>query len=273
MFIHRALSAVVIVSTTALFVYLGGIPFALFIGVIAAIAARELGGMFAKTGPHPLIYFSIAAILALTLDAHLGAGLASPIILLAILLPLGWQTLMPRSPREATAGWVLTPLVALYIGLPMSHFVLLRASNAAPGLADLPVGLWWTLLAIVGTWASDTGAYITGMLVGRRPFMAHISPHKTWEGVVGSVVATVAVGIAMSLWALNLSPWHGVVAGMLISSVATIGDLGESLIKRGTGVKDTGAIIPGHGGMLDRLDSLIFTGPVTYYYMLWIANR
>jgi phosphatidate cytidylyltransferase len=78
-------------------------------------------------------------------------------------------------------------------------------------------------------------------------------------------------GLAMGLWVLELSPWHGVAAGVLIAMAATLGDLGESLIKRGTGVKDTGSIIPGHGGMLDRLDSLIFTGPLVYYYMLWVT--
>lgn len=266
MLLDRALSAVVIVVTTALFVYLGGIPFALFVAGISLVAARELCRMFDRNGFPPLILATLAQTLALILDAYFRTGLAVPIILLGVLVPLLWQLLPKQSSWQGVMNWALTPLAALYIGLPMSYFVLLRELTSQQGVGGLPNGLWWTVFAILSTWAADAGAYVVGTAFGRHSFVARISPRKTWEGVAGAIAWTMVVGIVMAVWVLGLPALYGAILGVLIAIVAILGDLAESLIKRGTKVKDTGKILPGHGGMLDRLDTLIFVGPLVYYF-------
>ncbi|MBI2955116.1 MAG: phosphatidate cytidylyltransferase [Chloroflexi bacterium] len=272
MFARRAIGAVVIVTATVLFVYLGGLPFALFIGAIAAVAARELCRLFHRSEIYPLVPAAVATALALVIDAYFASGLMPAIILLGTLAPLAWQVAVRQSPWQATMGWALTAVAAIYVGVPMSYFVLLRGLSIGQEFAGLPPGTWWVALAILGTWASDTGAYLTGMAVGKHPFMARISPKKTMEGAMGGIVWPMVVVTVMSAWITGLGPFHGIVIGALIGCAAIVGDLGESLLKRGTGVKDTGNILPGHGGMLDRIDSLIFTGPLVYYYLVWVIR-
>jgi phosphatidate cytidylyltransferase len=157
-------------------------------------------------------------------------------------------------------GWAITVAGALYVGWLGAYFLLVRA---------LPNGLMWTALAMVTAWATDTGAYIVGTRFGRHRFFPVISPKKTWEGAVGGWIAAPLVLVALG-WLFSLPLVHCALLGFLIGIAATFGDLAESLLKRQTGVKDSSSIVPGHGGILDRLDSLLFTAVVAYYYLVWI---
>jgi phosphatidate cytidylyltransferase len=112
-------------------------------------------------------------------------------------------------------------------------------------------------------WANDTGAYVAGKTIGQRPFASHVSPRKTWEGTIGGAATAVVAGALLAV-ALGASPLLGVLAGLVIAIAAVLGDLAESVLKRAAGAKDSGSLIPGHGGMLDRVDSLLFAAPAAW---------
>lgn len=157
-----------------------------------------------------------------------------------------------------------------YIGMSFAHLLLLRYTDKSLYLmtsgGELSLGAAYVWLAFVGTWASDTFAYFIGSYFGKHKLCPTISPKKTIEGalggMLGSVIAIVVLGL---LFKLPIS--HSIIMGILVGIVAPIGDLVESAIKRFAGVKDSGQILPGHGGILDRFDSILFTVPVIYYYM------
>jgi phosphatidate cytidylyltransferase len=142
--------------------------------------------------------------------------------------------------------------------------------------ADAPLSVLgaergWILLLILAVWSYDTGAYLVGKRFGREKFLTHISPSKTYAGLVGGIVATTLV-VALVLWGLGQSPLHALALGPLVALAAQAGDLAESVIKRAAGMKDSGTLIPGHGGMLDRVDSFLFAAPVmTLYVVAFLA--
>ena len=130
-------------------------------------------------------------------------------------------------------------------------------------------GQWWVLAFIIIAVVSDTGAYAAGLAFGRHPMAPRISPKKTWEGFAGAVVAALAAGVLLALFMLGLQWWMGIVFGLVILGTATAGDLGESMIKRDLGIKDMSSWLPGHGGVLDRLDSILLSGTaaLALYYV------
>ena len=176
--------------------------------------------------------------------------------------------------RAPAAGhWLLATawLLAgpLYVGFLLSHALPLReVGQATDGAGDM--GRLWLLLTVLVTFAADTGAFLVGRTVGHRVIKSgmapRISPAKTWEGAVGGFVAAVAAAVALGLlFGLDVLWWQAAVIGATVGIVAQCGDLLESALKRMSNVKDAGSIIPGHGGILDRLDSIVFSLPAVYY--------
>jgi phosphatidate cytidylyltransferase len=146
-----------------------------------------------------------------------------------------------------------------YVALTLGHLVLTRA---------LPQGEYLIFFVFLVTWAADTGAYYVGVSLGRRPLAPAISPNKTVEGLLGGLGLAVVAALLARAWFLPaLSLVDCVALGLLLTAAGLLGDLSESVLKRGAGVKDSGSVIPGHGGMLDRLDSLLFAAPAFYYYV------
>jgi phosphatidate cytidylyltransferase len=143
-------------------------------------------------------------------------------------------------------------------------------------------GLWWTALALSSTWLADTGAYFAGRAWGRQKLSPLASPSKTWAGFVGGVVlgtlggAGLAILLRLVAGALGqytvMTIWDGLALGVLVSLLSPLGDLGESMIKRYVGAKDSGRLIPGHGGMFDRIDSLLWAAVIAFYYAVWIVR-
>jgi phosphatidate cytidylyltransferase len=129
----------------------------------------------------------------------------------------------------------------------------------------------WILLLVFAVWSYDTGAYLVGKNFGRTKFLTHISPSKTIEGLVGGVVAATLV-TAVMLWGLGVNPLHALLLGPITALAAQAGDLAESVLKRAAGAKDSGTLIPGHGGILDRVDSFVFAAPVVTLYVLVLAG-
>jgi phosphatidate cytidylyltransferase len=138
-------------------------------------------------------------------------------------------------------------------------------------LRQIPNGAWWVGVILLVTWAYDTGAYFSGRAFGHRPFMAHVSPSKTLEGVYGGLALACVAGLA-TVPSVGLRPWQGLALGFILGVVAQTGDLVESMIKRQVGVKDSGALFPGHGGVLDRIDSVLFSGVAAYYAAVFLGH-
>jgi len=185
--------------------------------------------------------------------------------LLATLVCIISVPLLSRSPLEQSLrDGAMTLFGVLYLGLTLGTLSMTRL---------LPLGEWLIFFLLLVTWASDTGAYLVGTLYGRHRLAPTISPKKTVEGLVGGLIAAIIAGYAARWWFLpELSGLDCLVLTTLLTITGLWGDLTESAIKRSVGMKDSGRMLPGHGGMLDRLDSLLFTAPVFYYYVTMVSR-
>jgi len=161
--------------------------------------------------------------------------------------------------RQGLGRWAMGLAGALYIGMPFNYYLLLYTSQ--------PHGLIWTAFTIFAVIASDAAALLVGSRLGKHPFFASISPNKTLEGAIAGVVAAVVVMLVGVSIVLGISPIHAIVIGFLVGSTAELGDLVESQMKRIAEVKDSSHLIPGHGGVLDRLDSILFPPILVYFYV------
>ena len=166
--------------------------------------------------------------------------------------------------REGLGRWAMGLAGAIYIGLPMNYYLLLY-SQAGGGR-----GLSWLLLTIITAVVSDAGAMLVGQRLGRHPFFTAISPKKTVEGAAAGILLCAPVMLVGGLLFLGLQPWQAILLGLLVGISAEIGDLVESQMKRLAGVKDSSHLIPGHGGVLDRLDSLLFPPIVVYLFSYYL---
>jgi phosphatidate cytidylyltransferase len=177
------------------------------------------------------------------------------------MLSLVWALFNRR--EHPTADWGMTVAGALYLGFLLGHFITLRLR---------PDGLKWTAVAIGLTWTCDTMAYFVGVLFGKHQWWPRLSPKKTWEGLVGGVLSTLVVAPLLVGWLFGLSPWLGLLLGVLVAVADPFGDLTVSLFKRMARIKDSSQLIPGHGGILDRLDSLLFVVPTVTYFALAVVG-
>jgi len=273
---QRAISAAVLVPVLLIVLWLGGYVLAAAIALITVIAALEVFRLLKAAGYATLVPIGTALALAIVADAAFPKVLeGSGLLLGAIGIVLVAVAAFPKQdPHDGLATWMATIFGALYVSL--LSFVI-RLGHAAPvvpsgsPLSVLTGEQAWILLLILTVWAYDTGAYLVGKQFGRRKFLTHISPSKTYAGLIGGVVAsTVVLGIA--LWAVGQPPYHAIVLGPLTALAAQAGDLAESVIKRAAGAKDSGDLIPGHGGMLDRVDSFLFAAPVVTLYVLAVLG-
>ena len=180
-------------------------------------------------------------------------------VVIALSLPVFYLSYR-ETPAQARR-WLLTVAGPMYLGATLAYVLLLRG---------LDKGASWLLLAVIGTFAVDTSAYVVGKALGRHHMAPRVSPGKTWEGatagLAGGVVATVLLA---TLFSLALEPWQVVLLGAGVGVVSQAGDLMESMLKRAANVKDAGWVIPGHGGLLDRLDSIVPTIVLVYYGATW----
>jgi CDP-diglyceride synthetase len=169
----------------------------------------------------------------------------------------------PRKIHQALSDWAFTVIGPIYLGIPLMHLLLLR---------QIPNGSDWVMLALAGTFATDTGAFAVGKIFGRRRLAPRISPAKTWEGAIGGfVLATIITPLVTLALSISIPIVQAALLGALIGLVAQLGDLAMSMFKRAAAVKESGNIIPGHGGVLDRLDSLVFSVVLVYYFVRGIV--
>lgn len=243
----------------------GGIFFLLLVDLIVVLGLRELLQLLRAKGYQPFSVLAYFCSLALTWYAW-RQGVAVPVILTGSLMAIMVRELFRREMAQSLAHIAVTVFGILYLGWLASHLILLRELPASLG-QDEQLGARLVFLLAALVWATDTGAYLCGVAFGRRPLARRISPKKTVEGAVGGLVAA---GLAGWLCSRDLVPFvtplAGTILGVVAGVAAQLGDLVESLIKRDVGIKDSAPLLPGHGGILDRFDSLLFTAPVVYYY-------
>jgi phosphatidate cytidylyltransferase len=268
----RATSAAILVPALLIVLAVGGIVLAAAVAVVTVIAAREAFKLLTNAGFPTLPLLGTVLALTVVVDATFPGVLeGSGMLLMAVGIVLVAVAAFARpSPLEGVATWMATVFGALYVGL--LAFVV-RLGHAAPlvpdgtPLAALGAERGWILVLLLAVWAYDTGAFLVGRQYGRERFLVHISPSKTYAGLVGGVLATTVV-VGLLLWGLGQSPLHALLLGPLVALAAQAGDLAESMLKRAANAKDSGTLIPGHGGMLDRVDSFLFAAPVTTLYVV-----
>lgn len=276
----RWLTAVIAIPIVLVLVWFGG--WVAFAGAMLAIVVSlgELYYMIRHAGHRPLIAVSAGLSLLFLVAAMIPAQrLLILEISLSVAVLAAFPVLFLRQQLEGTIiDWSLTLAIAIYLGWPVSCLLLLRGNDPAtiqflPAFAlHLPRGSWWLLTALLGVWGFDSAAFFSGRYVGRHKLAPHISPGKTWEGVAGGLVVAVLAALLCTVLPLGI-PWYlAIVMGLLIGVSAVLGDLAESLIKRQFHVKDSGQIMPGHGGMLDRIDSLLFAVIVVFLFAQFIGR-
>lgn len=261
---QRVLTAIIGLPLLIAIIWFGEPWFTLLIAAMAMLGSLEFYRMASHSKIQPITYFGVAWVLLLVLSPHCPYTTTTPLLITsAIVIPLIW--LLFRSPREqAFNNWAWTIAGILYIGWMLSYWIDLRSLEA---------GKEWVFWAMFTTFASDTCAFFSGRAWGKHSLASAISPGKTWEGAIGGLLAGITASLILSAsFSLPLSYWQMALLGGVISIFAQLGDLVESLLKRNTGTKDSGKLVPGHGGILDRTDSLIFTGVVVYYCLVLIIS-
>ncbi len=282
---HRVLTGVVGIPVALALIYAGGWYLAATVALLAVGGLRELYRLLAARDMfvYPGLGYPLAAILTASAAGTAAARGYAPAlkpVLESALIPVGtlvaavlllssaWYT---RSPTLGVGKFISTLASHVYVPGLLSYVLRLRALDApavqlgSDGRA-FPAGMCWLVALMLVVCGMDTAAYGFGKAFGRRKLCPRISPGKTVEGAIAGLLAAVAITAAAGHW-LGLPLYHGVILGLSLGVVGQVGDLFESMLKRRSGVKDSGAVLPGHGGILDRFDSLLFTAPLAYFYL------
>lgn len=272
----RILSTLVAVPILAWLIWYGSWPFLILIIAGILLGLFELYNMPRVKGLRILRITAMICGVVLALCAWQGNIYYLNTLLTASILLLLAMQLFGKRPLETITNLSYTILGLVYVGWLLSHQLLLR---------KVLFGREYILLLFWITWFSDTGAYALGTTLGRHKLIPRVSPNKSIEGAIGGLIFSVASGL-VAYFLLEESPFlekwlsspglslvHYLILGLILGIVSQFGDLCESLLKRGAEIKDAGGIIPGHGGLLDVMDSLLFTSPVMYYYVVHVVER
>ena len=262
MLVTRVITAAIGIPFVAAAMWVGGGLLAGLVALAVFVAVLELsmirGTQRTLEGLTPCLLAALIPVAALD-----GGDWLLGSILLAVMAP-GALFAFTTDPKAALENWLWSVASSLYVGLLAAHFVLLR---------EVDDGRSWLFVGVLTVWIADTGAYFVGRSIGRHKMSPIVSPGKTVEGAIGSfVTGFIAVFGLSAAFGLDVDTVHKVALGLILPPVILVGDLAESAIKRGLGVKDSGFLVPGHGGVLDRLDSLLFAIPVTFYYLALVIE-
>jgi phosphatidate cytidylyltransferase len=270
---YRVITGVVGVPLVVFAIWFGQ-PWPWFTLLIAAAALAGTFEFYRLTGfgrREPLLYLGLFWALALVLSPQYSSPGLLPLVIAATMLISLIMLLFRPSRETAFRSWAWAIAGALYIGWMLSYWLNLRG---------LPDGRNWVYLAMLTTFANDTGAYFIGRAKGKHKVAPAISPAKTWQGAAGGLISAIPAALVIAIVLESISArfgtpfafeyWQIILLGLLVSLFAQLGDLVESLLKRNVGVKEAGSLLPGHGGILDRFDSLIFVGAIAYYYVIWV---
>jgi len=284
----RVFSAALLVPAVIWLIVHGGLPYLGTVIVIILLGQREFYRLIEDKGAQPLVSYGLVAGAALPVVAYVGNEYHATLLMTATLLVVMVRQLGKQQIKDSLASISGTFFGVFYVGWLLSHTIVLRQFHAAvnarfgPGAADQigiapEAGIFFMIYALTVVIWCDTGAYFAGRAYGRRKLAPRISPGKTIEGAIGGVIAgtlagLIAKGLFEFFWPALSHPlgWGAaLVFGVVISLVGIVGDLVESLLKRDAAVKDTGTLLPGFGGVLDRIDAPLLAIPVTYYLLLF----
>jgi phosphatidate cytidylyltransferase len=268
--VPRVAAAVVFVPLFVLLTRGGGYAFLGFVDLFILIGLLEFYGMMRAKGMHPYRGIGVASGLTLSTYMYFRSGLYANFFLAFVVIAIMGLELTRKDNRRAVYHVSTTIFGVVYVAYLGSHLVLLRELPWQIE-RDYSLGASFVFLAFAVTWSADTGAYLVGSVFGRRPLLPRVSRHKTWEGALGGVGFGALAGyLASRTFASYLTPGWGVALGAVAAAVGLLGDLFESMLKRDAEIKDTSRVIPGHGGVLDRFDSLLFTVPLIYYFLKFV---
>ena len=259
--LKRALVIIVLLPLGLWLIHLGGIFYAAFILLFLGLAAWEYGNIYRAGGLQPASILIIAGTLLLAGMRTLFAFQYADLLLsLLVLLSMTYHLIAyERGRDQAASDFAVTAAGILYLGWIGGYLVSLR---------NLPDGKWWLLTVLVAVWLADTAAYLIGSRFGKHKLSPRLSPKKSWEGyIAGIVFSLVGTPLFTLAWpaSANITPLDGFWIAVVISTVTIMGDLGESMIKRQFGVKDSSHLLPGHGGVFDRIDSWLWAAVIGYY--------
>lgn len=269
MLIKRILTAIIGVIVAGYIINYGQWLFACSVGILALLAWQEFCVMFKQANISLWSGTGSVGIALLLGCAWLGNSQEINMLVMMLTLLVLVKTVV-FSPKFNIMNAAVTLFGILYIGLSFSHLLLLRFTDPSVYITSvfgsLSFGTAFLWIAFIGTWANDTFAFFVGSRFGKNKLCPQVSPGKTIEGAIGGIVGSILVVVLLG-WLFKISLIHSAILGLLVGIVAPIGDLSESAVKRFTGVKDSGKLLPGHGGVLDRFDSIMFAVPTVYYYL------
>jgi phosphatidate cytidylyltransferase len=292
----RVLTALVLVPIVLGIIVLGEPWLSITVGALVFLALAELINLLDAAGYQPPQVMTLLAGTAVTGSGLLVANhdgvsglpgellrITEPVGLVivafvAAVLILGFAGFTRADPRNGFATWAISSFGIAYLGILAPFMALSAHLGPAAGSAateigplNLRAGMVWPVMLVLIVWGYDTGAFLTGRWLGRTRLIDHISPSKTVEGLAGGLVVA-TLGAGLGAWMIGLPAWHPLVIGPVVGLTAQAGDLAESMLKRAAGRKESGFLIPGHGGILDRIDSFLFAAPVLVGYALLFAG-
>jgi len=262
--LKRILTALVLAAIGVPAAIAGGIFFWFFMAAFVTIAAWEYTNLMLGAKFVPNRYLVIGGSFALFLIRTYFPDYTEPALTGLILLAMALHLVAFEQGRDEAAGdFAITLAGLLYLGWLGAYLVNLR---------ELPGGLYWFFLVLPSVWFADSGAYLVGKQIGKHKLSPRLSPKKTWEGYLGGILFGVLGGMLFAwLWRdqIPVTLLNGAVIGLFMASLTTLGDLGESMIKRQAGMKDSSHILPGHGGIFDRIDTWLWASALGYYLVSW----
>jgi len=272
----RFLTAIIGIPLGLAVIYLGGWYLAAVVAVIAVVGLQEFYRLLRVNDSVPVwtgrllaVYIILGAAVSPSTYESVWLGVGALLLTMCLgHVALRQQSLaLYRDLGDAFRQFAAVMLGVAYVPLLIGYMLLIRALSSGPvlGLGVL-TGAGWLALVVGATWVMDIAAYAVGKAVGRHKLAPRISPGKTVEGAVGALLGAVAVSWGLGTW-LGLSASQAVLLGLLLGIGGQLGDLFESWLKRRARVKDSGTLLPGHGGVLDRFDSLLFNAPIAYYFL------
>lgn len=271
--VARVLASVVFIPCLIVITRRGGLHFLALIDIVIAVGMWEFYALMRGKGIRPYRRIGITCGIVLSWYMFFQNGVYANVFLTLVMVAITSLELTRRDNRMAIYHISTTLFGVVYVSFMISHLILLRELPVLIG-ESYEMGHAFVFLAFGLTWALDTGAFLVGSVIGKHPLLLRVSEKKTWEGALGGLVfATAAALGARHTFAGFLELWQALVLGLAIAIAGTLGDLVESMIKRDVAVKDASSTIPGHGGVLDRFDSLLFTAPLLYYFLKFVIFK